>query len=218
MPRCRPKCTNLPTTIPGLISRFIVNETSSFRSSIQWVHDYAKVLKRGFNGIKKEAREKLAALDPMSAKDDREKRPFLEAVIIVCDAIVLWAKRHAVLARELAEKEQDPIRKAELLRMADNAERVPGEPARDFWEACQSQWFTQMFSRIEQKTGTTISNGRMDQYLCLITNRTGRPVRSTTSRPWSCWNACGWAWPSLSTCIFPPPAELSMKGMPIGKP
>ena len=149
----------------GLISRFIVNETSSFRSSIQWVHDYAKVLKRGFNGIKKEAQEKLAALDPMSAKDDREKRPFLEAVIIVCDAIVLWAKRHAVLARELAEKEQDPIRKAELLRMADNAERVPGEPARDFWEACQSQWFTQMFSRIEQKTGTTISNGRMDQYL-----------------------------------------------------
>ena len=149
----------------GLISRFIVNETSSFRSSIQWVHDYAKILKRGFNGIKKEAQEKLAALDPMSAKDDREKRPFLEAVVIVCDAIVLWAKRHAVLARELAEKERNPTRKAELLRMADNAERVPGEPARDFWEACQSQWFTQMFSRIEQKTGTTISNGRMDQYL-----------------------------------------------------
>ncbi|MEG6502435.1 MULTISPECIES: (2S)-3-sulfopropanediol dehydratase [unclassified Desulfovibrio] len=148
----------------GLISRFIVNETSSFRSSIQWVHDYEKILKRGFNSIKKEAQEKLAALDPLSAKDDREKRPFLEAVIIVCDAIVLWAKRHAVLAREMAEKEADPVRKAELLRMAENAEHVPGEPARDFWEACQSQWFTQMFSRIEQKTGTTISNGRMDQY------------------------------------------------------
>ncbi len=148
----------------GLISRFIVNETSSFRSSIQWVHDYEKILRRGFNSIKKEAQEKLAALDPLSAKDDREKRPFLEAVMIVCDAIVLWAKRHAVLAREMAEKESDPVRKAELLRMAENAEHVPGEPARDFWEACQSQWFTQMFSRIEQKTGTTISNGRMDQY------------------------------------------------------
>ena len=148
----------------GLISRFIVNETSSFRSSIQWVHDYEKILRRGFNSIKKEAQEKLAALDPLSAKDDREKRPFLEAVMIVCDAIVLWAKRHAVLAREMAEKESDPVRKAELLRMAENAEHVPGEPARDFWEACQSQWFTQMFSRIEQKTGTTISNGRMDQH------------------------------------------------------
>ncbi len=148
----------------GLISRFIVNETASFRSSIQWVHDYGKILKRGFNGIKKEAEEKLAALDPLSCKDNCEKRPFLEAVIIVCDAIVLWAKRHAEEARKAAAVEKDPKRKAELLRMAENAEHVPGEPARDFWEACQSQWFTQMFSRIEQKTGTTISNGRMDQY------------------------------------------------------
>ena len=148
----------------GLMSRFIVNETASFRSSIQWVHDFEKILKRGFNGIKREAEEKLALLDPLSPKDNCEKRPFLEAVVIVCDAIVLWAKRHAVLAREVAEKETNPVRKAELIRMAENAERVPGEPARDFWEACQSQWFTQMFSRIEQKTGTTISNGRMDQY------------------------------------------------------
>ncbi len=148
----------------GLISRFIVNETASFRSSIQWVHDYEKILKRGFNGIKREAEEKLAALDPLSPVDTVEKKPFLEAIVIVCEAIVHWAKRHAVLAREMAAKEKDPKRKAELIRMAENAEHVPGEPARDFWEACQSQWFTQMFSRIEQKTGTTISNGRMDQY------------------------------------------------------
>jgi len=148
----------------GLMSRFIVNETASFRSSIQWVHDFEKILKRGFNDIKREAQEKLDALDPLSPKDNCEKKPFLEAVVIVSDAIVLWAKRHAVLAREVAATEANPVRKAELIRMAENAERVPGEPARDFWEACQSQWFTQMFSRIEQKTGTTISNGRMDQY------------------------------------------------------
>lgn len=148
----------------GLMSRFIVNETASFRSSIQWVHDYEKILRRGFNDIKREAQEKLDALDPLSPTDNCEKKPFLEAVVIVCEAIVHWAKRHAVLAREKAEIETNPVRKAELIRMAENAERVPGEPARDFYEACQSQWFTQMFSRIEQKTGTTISNGRMDQY------------------------------------------------------
>ncbi len=149
----------------GLISRFIVNETSSFRSSIQWVHDYEKILKRGFNGIKREAQEKLAALDPLSPADNCEKKPFLEAIVIVSDAIILWAKRHAAKAREVAATIADPVRKAELLKMADNAERVPAEPARDFYEAVQSQWFVQMFSRIEQKTGTTISNGRMDQYL-----------------------------------------------------
>ena len=148
----------------GLTSRYIVNETASFRSSIQWVHDYGKILKRGFNGIKQEALEKLEALDSLSAKDICEKKPFLEAVVLVCDAIVLWARRYAEAARLKAAETTDPVRKEELLRMAANCERVPGEPARDFWEACQSQWFTQMFSRLEQKTGTTISNGRMDQY------------------------------------------------------
>ena len=148
----------------GLISRFIVNETSSFRSSIQWVHDYEVVLKRGFNGLKKEMEEKLAALDPASPVDQVDKRPFIEATILVCDAIVLWAKRHSDAARKAAEACADPVRKAELIRMAENAEHVPANPARDFYEAVQSQYFTQMFSRLEQKTGTTISNGRMDQY------------------------------------------------------
>ncbi|MDR1493199.1 MAG: glycyl radical protein [Planctomycetaceae bacterium] len=148
----------------GLKSRFIVNETSSFRSSIQWVHDYEKILKRGFNGIKAEALEKLAALDVNSPKDNCEKKPFLEAVVIVSDAIILWAKRHAELSRRLAAEENDWKRRKELLQIASHCERVPAEPARNFYEAVQSQWFVQMFSRIEQKTGTIISNGRMDQY------------------------------------------------------
>jgi len=147
-----------------LNSRFLVNETATFRSSIQWVHDYEKVLKRGFKGIKEEAQQKLEALDPLSPVDNMEKKPFLEAVIITCDAIVLWAKRHAKLAAELANKETDAQRKQELQDIAQRCEWVPENPARDFREAVQSQWFTQMFSRIEQKTGTIISNGRMDQY------------------------------------------------------
>ncbi|MCX7771867.1 MAG: glycyl radical protein [Clostridia bacterium] len=148
-----------------LKSRFIVNETSSFRSSIQWVHDYEKVLKRGFKGIKEEAQAKLQALDPMSPVDTMEKRPFLEAIVIVCDAIVLWAKRHARLAAEMAQVEKDAKRKQELEEIAAICAWVPENPARNFREAMQAQWFTQMFSRMEQKTGTIISNGRMDQYL-----------------------------------------------------
>lgn len=148
-----------------LKSRFIVNETASFRSSIQWVHDYERVLRKGFKGVKEEAQQKLAALDPLSPVDNMEKAPFLQAVINVCDAIVLWANRHAELAAELAAKEADAIRKQELLEIADICRWVPENPARNFREAVQSQWFTQMFSRIEQKTGTIISNGRMDQYL-----------------------------------------------------
>ncbi|MEC5341996.1 glycyl radical protein [Brenneria populi] len=146
-------------------SRFIVNETSSFRSSIQWVHDYEKVLRRGFKGIRQDAERRLALLDPLNPVESVEKAPFLQAVVIAADAIVLWAKRHARLAAELAEKESDPRRRRELLEIADRCERVPEQPARDFRDALQAQWFTQLFSRLEQKTGTIISNGRMDQYL-----------------------------------------------------
>jgi pyruvate formate-lyase/glycerol dehydratase family glycyl radical enzyme len=149
----------------GVRSRFIVNETASFRSSIQWVHDYAKVLTRGFKSLKEEAQAKLDALDPMSPTDNVAKRQFLEAMVIISDAIVHWARRHAALARELALKEAKPKRKKELLTMAAICEHVPEYPPRTFHEAVQAQWFTQMFSRLEQKTGTIISNGRMDQYL-----------------------------------------------------
>jgi len=148
-----------------LSSRFIVNETSSFRSSIQWVHDYEIVLKKGFRGIMAEAEEKMAALDPDSPLDNTEKRPFLQALITVSNAIILWANRHADLAEALALTESDPLRKGELELIAAIARRVPAYPAENFREAVQSQWFVQMFSRIEQKTGTVISNGRMDQYL-----------------------------------------------------
>lgn len=148
----------------GLMSRFIVNETSSFRSALQWVHDYEKVLKRGFGGLRREAQEKLDALDPLSPTANTEKKPFLQAIVTVCDAIIGWANRHADLAEEMAAQESDPTRKAELELIAANCRRVPEHPATTFHEAVQSQWFTQMFSRIEQKTGTIISNGRMDQY------------------------------------------------------
>lgn len=149
----------------GLKSKFIVSETSSYRSALQWVHDYEKVLSRGFENIQAEAQAKLDELDPLSPLQNWDKRPFYQAMVIICDAIMIWAARHAELARELAEKETDAVRKAELLEMADICEHVPAKPARNFREALQSQWFVQMFSRIEQKSSAIISNGRMDQYL-----------------------------------------------------
>ncbi|MDR1928235.1 MAG: glycyl radical protein [Oscillospiraceae bacterium] len=146
-------------------SRFIVNETASFRSSIQWVHDYETPLRVGFLGVKREAEQALAELDEYNPVDSAEKKPFLQAVILAAQAIMLWAKRHAALAGKLAAAEEEPGRKAELLRLAEVCARVPAHPARNFYEAVQCQWFVQLFSRIEQKTGTIISNGRMDQYL-----------------------------------------------------
>lgn len=146
-------------------SRYIVNETASFRSSLQWVHDYEIVMEKGFKGIKEDAQARIAELDSYSPLDYTEKLPFLQAEVITCDAIILWAHRHGELAAELAKEEKNSKRKQELEKISQICYYVPENPPRTFYEAMQAQWFTQMFSRVEQKTGTIISNGRMDQYL-----------------------------------------------------
>jgi formate C-acetyltransferase len=144
---------------------FVVTPTATARSSLAWNHDYEKVLKRGIKGIEQEAREKLTSLDPLDPKDQVEKAPFLNAVILVCDAIVGFARRHSKLARSMAEEESDEARKRELFKIAEVCDWVPENPARTFHEAIQSQWLIQTVSRLEQRIGGTVGNGRIDQYL-----------------------------------------------------
>ncbi|MBP1761870.1 MAG: pyruvate-formate lyase, partial [Firmicutes bacterium] len=141
----------------------LIYATGNFRSSHNWTIDYKRVIERGITDIKREAQEKLAAIEYPA--ELVEKGPFLEAVIITCDAIVTWANRYSQLAREMAEKDTNSERKNELLEIAQICEWVPENPARTFREAMQAQWFQYMFCRIEQLVGGALSLGRMDQYL-----------------------------------------------------
>lgn len=124
---------------------------------------YDKVLKYGYKGIISEAQaelEKLNAGDANYAK----RGTFLRAVIISCGAACDYAKRYAELARELAAKCADEVRKKELEVIASNCERVPLNGANGFYEACQSFWFIQMLMQMES-SGHSISPGRFDQYM-----------------------------------------------------
>jgi pyruvate formate-lyase/glycerol dehydratase family glycyl radical enzyme len=143
---------------------FIITPTATARSSLAWNHDYEKILRRGIKGIKQEAEDRLASLDPVDPRDKVEKEPFLRAVILVCDAIVAFARRYAELARSMAEGESNGKRKDELLGIAEVCKWVPENPARTFRDAVQSQWIIQTVSRLEQRIGGTIGNGRIDQY------------------------------------------------------
>ena len=86
-------------------------------------------------------------------------------MLLVCDAVVRFARRYAARARELADAGVSPERRQELLEIAAICERVPEHPARTFREAVQSQWLIQTVSRLEQRIGGTVGNGRIDQYL-----------------------------------------------------
>lgn len=156
----------LPDDTRELMARiFVVTPTASGRSMLAWAHDYGKVLDRGIGSIRKDAAERLKALDPVDTKAYVEQRPFLEAVCLVCDAMVAFAHRHAELARAMAAEAPDSERRSELLEIARVCERVPEHPARTFHEAVQSQWFVQTVSRFEQAVGGVVGNGRIDQYL-----------------------------------------------------
>ena len=143
---------------------FIVTPTATARSSLAWNHDYEKVLGCGIKGIRHQAEEMLDSLDPFDPSEKMEKEPFLKAVLLVCDAVVEYAGRYAGLARRMAESETREERKRELLEIARVCDRVPEHPARTFREAVQSQWLIQTVSRLEQRIGGTVGNGRIDQY------------------------------------------------------
>lgn len=89
--------------------------------------DWRRLLKVGIGGIKKEAEEALAKLDD-AVPGDLEKSFFYRAEIMVADAVIHLAHRHAELAEQKAAECADPARKAELLKIAEVCRWVPEHP------------------------------------------------------------------------------------------
>lgn len=128
----------------------------------RYLVDLPLVLGKGFNGIKQEAKRKLKEID-LEEAGAIDKQLFYKAVIIVCDAVNVFAKRYAAKAREAAG-ESHGEKKKELEELARVCERVPANPAESFYEALQSTWFTFMIGNLEAG-GDSISLGGLDQIL-----------------------------------------------------
>lgn len=125
--------------------------------------DYPTLLREGLVGVRQRAEGVLSSLN-LAEPRDLDKVPFLESVLLVCDAADGFANRYAALARDMAACESRPERSRELLAMAETCQRVPARPPRTFREAVQSVWFVQLILQIES-SGHSVSLGRVDQYL-----------------------------------------------------
>jgi len=125
--------------------------------------DYGIVVDKGLNGVKQEVEEELAKIN-LADINDFNKYQYLNALKISLEAGVIFAERYANLALELAAKETDSKRKAELEEIAAVCKWVPANPARNFREALQSMFFSFLMIMIEG-IGTGIGFGRADQYL-----------------------------------------------------
>jgi len=110
--------------------------------------NYPRVYNNGLASMIKEVEERQMDLE--MRLPNAPKFYFYEASLIVMRAIVRLANRYAELARELAAKEKDATRKAELIAIAETCERVPEHPARNLREAIQCHFFCHVIAEIEQ--------------------------------------------------------------------
>ena len=124
-----------------------------------------KMYKKGMNDFKADIREQLEGLDFLNDGDAVAKRNQLEAMDICCDALILFGKRYADYARELAAKEPDATRKEELLQIAANCDVVPANKPETFAQAIQMYWFVHIGITTELNPWDAYSPGRLDQHL-----------------------------------------------------
>ena len=125
--------------------------------------NYEKILAFGLKGYEERVKDLKAKLD-LTDPDSIDKNIFYKAVLIVIEAVHQFAQRYSKLSQELADKEKDSKRKAELLEISRICAKVPYESATSFYEAVQSVWFIQLILQIESN-GHSLSYGRFDQYM-----------------------------------------------------
>jgi len=123
------------------------------------VVDFEKALTLGLDRISADAEIELARLEREGSADER-KRHFLQAVIIVNQALSGIARRYAALAEQMAADCPDARRRSELLRIAASCRHVPGRPPRGWHEALQAFWFLWLMV-----ASGTASGGRFDQFM-----------------------------------------------------
>ena len=127
------------------------------------VRDYAKVIRIGFEGIRREIQAELDRLDWKRPEDIR-RRLFLQSALAIADAACDMGRRYAEAARARAAGEDCPARAAELERIAAACDQVPARPARTFHEALQALWFAHTITCWEDRVNAN-SIGRIDQML-----------------------------------------------------
>jgi len=124
-----------------------------------------KIYRKGMFDFKAEIAQALAALDYAGDHTAPDRREQLVAMDIACDALILFAERHAALAMKLAAETADPLRRSELERIAAVCRHVPAHAPRDLHEALQYYWFCHLGVITELNGWDAFNPGHLDQHL-----------------------------------------------------
>jgi len=124
-----------------------------------------KIYQKGMLDFKKEIAANLASLDYLNDPDATDKSEQWQAMDISCDAVIIFAERHAELAEKLASTESNPTRAAELLKIVEVCRWVPANAPRNLWEAIQMYWFVHLGTITELNGWDAMNPGHFDQHL-----------------------------------------------------
>lgn len=124
-----------------------------------------KIYRKGMFDFKKDIQDAINKLDFLTDPEATEKLEQLKAMDISCDAAIVFAERHAVLAEEMAEQEKDAKRAKELKQIAEVCRWVPANAPRNLWEAIQMYWFVHLGTITELNGWDAMNPGHFDQHL-----------------------------------------------------
>jgi len=124
-----------------------------------------KIYQRGMLDLKREIENNIAGLDYLNDPEATDKAEQWKAMAISCDAVIVFAERHAALAEELAALESDPQRSLELKKIAEVCRWVPAHAPRTLWEAIQMYWFVHLGTITELNGWDAMNPGHFDQHL-----------------------------------------------------
>jgi formate C-acetyltransferase len=129
-----------------------------------------KIYRMGMRDFKKQIATEIEALDYLNDPEATDRFEELTAMDISCDAVILFAERHAELAEQMAINEPDEKRRAELVKIAKVCRHVPANKPRNFHEAIQIYWFVHLATITELNGWDAMNPGHFDQHLAPFYN------------------------------------------------
>ena len=160
-----------------------------------------KMFHTGFTDLKKEIAEAAAKIDYFNDPLASDRNEELKAMDIACDAIIMYAGRHADALEKLAEREKDQKRQAELKVMAAVCRRVPAHAPETFHEMLQHYWFIHLGVVTELNPWDSFNPGRLDQHLWPVYKK---ETEAGTLSPDQAYELLGCFWVKFNNHPSPP--------------
>jgi len=132
---------------------FSINQTDKGQGHI--IIDYPRLLNNGLGALVTQLQEHCAR-EPQNT--------FYQAALLLLNASQRHILRYALLAEQMAEQSADPVRRQELLTIADISRHNARHKPQTFWQACQLFWYMNVILQYESNA-SSLSIGRFDQYM-----------------------------------------------------